>query len=379
MTIMLAGGMTIAIPGVMPDVSAQPGETANLYVSATKFGGPMILEVIVRDPNLSDTDEDESEPDVTFDGNDLRMVQASDGYWYAYVAHEASAKTVDSFNANGSLDFGTFCDAEESKQLFYNGKVAGTTFVNGNDCVAPERDQDVNVLKSVKTLNTYPDNEYGNTDLSHPDYWPFIQLFDFSDDATIKVVYNGGGSNQEVRLQYEDSMDDDASYSLDRSSYPHGAEVHLTINDNQLNIDPTDEDIWTFNTDADNLATYYYVFDESGASATTTSPIEVVDYLPTLQQASFGDNGFLIIDPSPNSDDDIIEFKDNSDQQTETLSDGHALVGPIVTVQETAPNSGVFSSTDNAHQSVMKTTSDEELCVILTLLSTTMILQKTEL
>ena len=359
MTIMLAGGMTIAIPGVMPDVSAQPGETANLYVSATKFGGPMILEVIVRDPNLSDTDEDESEPDVTFDGNDLRMVQASDGYWYAYVAHEASVKTVDSFNANGSLDFGTFCDAGTSKQLFDNGKVAGATFVNGNDCDAPELDRNVNVLKSVKTLNTYPANEYGNTDLSNPSYWPFIQLFDFSDDATIKVVYNGGGSNQEVRLQYEDSMDDDASYSLDRSSYPHGAEVHLTINDNQLNIDPTDEDIWTFNTDTDDRATYYYVFNESGASVTST--IEMVDYLPTLQQASFGDNGFLIIDPSPNSDDDIIEFKDNSDQQTETLSDGHALVGQIVTVQETAPNSGVFSSTDNAHQSVMVTTSDEKL------------------
>ena len=362
MTIMLAGGMTIAIPGVMPDVSAQPGETANLYVSATKFGGPMILEVIVRDPNLSDTDEDESEPDVTFDGNDLRMVQASDGYWYAYVAHEASVKTVDSFNANGSLDFGTYCDADTSKQLFDNGKVAGATFVNGNDCDAPELDRNVNVLKSVKTLNEYPEDEYGNTDFPNPSYWPFIQLFDFSDDATIKVVYNGGGSNQEVRLQYEDSMDDDASYSLDRSSYPHGAEVHLTINDNQLNIDPTDEDIWTFNTNATDLATYYYVFDESGANATTTSPIEVVDYLSTLQQASFGDNGFLIIDPSPNSiGNDIIKFKDNSDQKTETLSDGHALVGPIVTVQETAPNSGVFSSTDNAHQSVMVTTSDEAL------------------
>ena len=363
MTIMLAGGMTIAIPGVMPDVSAQPGETANLYVSAIKFGGPMILEVIVRDPNLSDTDEDEAEPDVTFDGNDLRMVQASDGYWYAYVAHGASAKTVNDYSTtnNGSLDFGTYCDAEASERLFETSNVAGATFVNGNDCVAPERDQNVNVLKSVKTLNTF-DTQFGNTDLSHPDYWPFIQLFDFSDDATIKVVYNGGGSNQEVRLQYEDSMDDDASYSLDRSSYPHGAEVHLTINDNQLNIDPTDEDIWTFNTDADNLATYYYVFNESGVSDTNSS-IEVVDYLPTLKQASFGDNGFLIIDPSPNSGDTpIIKFVDNADQQMGTLFSELGLKDDqIVTVQETAPNSGVFSSTDNAHKSVLETTPDETL------------------
>ena len=363
MTIMLAGGMTIAIPGVMPDVSAQPGETANLYVSATKFGGPMILEVIVRDPNLSNTDENESAPDVTFDGNDLRMVQASDGFWYAYVAYETSAKTVDDYSSttNGSLDFGKYCDALQSEELFGNGKIAGATFVNGDSCSTPVMDKNVNVLKSVKTLNTY-DRQIGNTDLSSANYWPFIQLFDFSDDATIKVVYNGGGSNQEVRLQFEDSMDDDASYSLDRSSYPHGAQVHLTINDNQLNIDPTDEDIWTFNTDADNLATYYYVFDESGASA-TTSPMKVVDYLPTLTQSGFGDNGFLIVDPSPNSGDTpIIKFVDNADQQMGTLFSELGLKDDqIVTVQETAPNSGVFSSTDNAHQSIMVTTSDETL------------------
>ena len=361
MTIMLAGGMTIAIPGVMPDVSAQPGETANLYVSATKFGGPMILEVIVRDPNLSQTDENKAAPSVTFDGNDLRTVQATDGYWYAYVAHEKSAKTVNDVNgtAIGSLNFGKYCTSTESNALFTNTDASGATFVNGGSCTNPDDDGKVNVLKSVKALNTGITDQIGNTDLDDANYWPFIQLFDFTDDATIKVVYNQGGSNQQVSLTYSESMDDDASYSLDRSSYPHGAQVHLTISDNQLNIDPTDEDTWTFVSDG--TETYYYVFDESGKNATALDS-NLVNYRDALKDVNFGDNGDLTIDPSPNSDEPIIEFVNNGNQKVASLSPTNILVGKsIVTVQETSPNSGVFSSTDNAHESVLKTTNNKEL------------------
>ena len=363
MTIMLAGGMTIAIPGVMPDVSAQPGETANLYVSATKFGGPMILEVIVRDPNLSQTDENKAAPSVTFDGNDLRTVQATDGYWYAYVAHEKSAKTVNDVNgtAIGSLNFGKYCDSAKSNALFKDSDASGATFVNGGSCTNPAADGKVNVLKSVKALNTgLGDSQIGNTDLVDADHWPFIQLFDFTDDATIKVVYNQGGSNQQVSLTYSESIGDDASYSLDRSSYPHDADVHLTISDNQLNIDPTDEDTWTFVSDG--TETYYYVFDESGQNATASKDSNLVNYRDALKDVNFGDNGDLTINPSPNSDEPIIEFVNNGNQKAASLSPQNILVDkPIVTVQETSPNSGVFSSTDNAHESVLKTTDNEKL------------------
>jgi hypothetical protein len=52
---MIAGGLTFAIPGVMPSASAV---TANLYVSAensmfdNSFAGPMVIEVVVNDPDL---------------------------------------------------------------------------------------------------------------------------------------------------------------------------------------------------------------------------------------------------------------------------------------------------------------------------------------
>ena len=71
MTIMFAGGMTIAIPGETPVAIAQTGM---LSVSATaapgnSFGGPQIIEIVVDDPARSDIDPMISAPDVTIDGD----------------------------------------------------------------------------------------------------------------------------------------------------------------------------------------------------------------------------------------------------------------------------------------------------------------------
>ena len=80
MTIMVAGGMTFAVPGMMPAAHAA---NANLFVSAEKnqfnnyFGGPMVIEVVINDPDIKDTDEAKGEPDVTVNGKILRMVQAT--------------------------------------------------------------------------------------------------------------------------------------------------------------------------------------------------------------------------------------------------------------------------------------------------------------
>ena len=71
MTIMFAGGMTIAIPGETPVAVAQTGM---LSVSATaapgnSFGGPQIIEIVVDDPSRSETGTGISKPDVTIDDN----------------------------------------------------------------------------------------------------------------------------------------------------------------------------------------------------------------------------------------------------------------------------------------------------------------------
>src|SRR3990172_4429146 len=117
MTIMIAGGMTFALPGVMPAAHAQAN--ANLFVSVEesfspdRFGGAMVVEVVVNDPDLKDTDEQETEPDVTVNGKRLRMAQATDGNWYAYFADLQNAQNADvlSLAPRTSLDFGSGCTA----------------------------------------------------------------------------------------------------------------------------------------------------------------------------------------------------------------------------------------------------------------------------
>ena len=84
MTIMLAGGMTIAAPSMMPQAAA----AGALYVSAENamfdntFGGAQIVEVVVFS-GQNETDEEQAEPVVKVDENLLRMAQGVDGNWYA--------------------------------------------------------------------------------------------------------------------------------------------------------------------------------------------------------------------------------------------------------------------------------------------------------
>ena len=71
----MAGSMTFAFPGAMPQAHA--AANANLFVSVEnsfkpdRFGGAMVVEVVVNDPALKDTDQAESEPDVTVNGKHL--------------------------------------------------------------------------------------------------------------------------------------------------------------------------------------------------------------------------------------------------------------------------------------------------------------------
>ena len=197
MMIMLAGGMTIAIPGELPVAVAQT-TSGTLSVSTTgSFGGPQVIEIIVDDPNLADFDS--PSPTVTINEEAVEMRQAATGKWYAYVAD-------DSF-ADSGLDAG---DTTDPYQV-----VAG--FLSG----APTRTADPT--------------------------WPFVQTYELDGDVKIKA-----GRNEVATLTYEDSST--VAISSDRRDVPAGGQVHITISDFQLNLDPTATDVWTLNTDA--VATY---------------------------------------------------------------------------------------------------------------------------
>ena len=97
MTIMVAGGVTFAVPGFMPEAIA---DEKLMYVSVenpdfgNEFGGGQIVEIIVRDNARSETDEIQPEPTVEVNNERLRMVQGADGYWYAYIGSTAAMATA---------------------------------------------------------------------------------------------------------------------------------------------------------------------------------------------------------------------------------------------------------------------------------------------
>ena len=102
MTIMLAGGMTIAFPGFTPDAYAV---NANLLVSAENTGGyvdgAQIVEILVIDDDLSGL------PDVTINGDAVAMTATEDGNWYAYIADTDAVAEVDhDVDNNSGIDFG---------------------------------------------------------------------------------------------------------------------------------------------------------------------------------------------------------------------------------------------------------------------------------
>ena len=134
--------------------------------------------------------------------------------------------------------------------------------------------------------------------------------------------------------------------ALDRDLYPENAEVFLSINDFQLNQDPTDEDSWTFDVGS-TPSVFYQVFDESGSnSANGTSGL--VDLVPHLSNIGFEDNGKISINQNS-----VLELQSNDEQPSTSVSDGTVTYSEIITLVEDGPNSGIFDTGDDNDQSTL--------------------------
>ena len=197
MTIMVAGGLTFAIPSTVPDAHAQ---TPNLYVSAVNpafdntFGGLQVIQVIVSDPLVND--KGDPEPRVTVDGNEIAMYQGnSGGVWYTY-----------------------FMSIEDAGGELYVTGSTGYGKWNG-------------VIPTISLIREHP------SDTS-------LNIYEFDLDGDFDVVYHKPGAPQTVTLTYDDSTNN--AINVDRTSYPRNAHVHVEVTDHVLNIDPTDVDVWKF-------------------------------------------------------------------------------------------------------------------------------------
>jgi hypothetical protein len=413
MTIMVAGGLTFAIPGVMPEAMAA---NANLYVSAENsmfsntMTGPQVVEVVVIDDSINDTNEAKGEPDVTINGNKLRMAQATDGNWYGYFADRNQAQTadqtlVDNTTASGyGLDFGQFCGSGSNKlntldtaetmfsetvgvALPIKSTAAGSnTFgVNGTativNCTTSHTEQYSkaapllransthtaygataafavegiveNVVREPKTLN---DNVgatgVGQIGLLEDGLWPFIQLYNLTTGGDVKIQYNKGGGVQTTTLTFDTY--DDVEQSLDQAKYTQGANVHFTVHDPWLNIDPTDEDSWTFDT-VSSYGIYYQLFSENGATAGDGNSPNINTNLSSLM----AEEGVLKLTVNAQSASTIpLSLQDNADVVNTTCTTAALCAtssvtqgNQPVTLVETEPASGVFVTYDENDKS----------------------------
>ena len=389
MTIMIAGGLAAAFPSVMPAAFAA---NANLFVSAENsqfdnyMSGPQVIEVVVIDADINDTNEAKGEPDVTVNGKILRMTQAVDGNWYGYFADKTMAQRADatSTNTGVGLDFGSFCTAASTTlgiSLTDTSGVAINSAAGSQGTAAPVAcnaafvaDGSLHVVREAKQINTNDPNP-GNGQIgvnAVAGIWPFIQLYSLNPTGNVVIQYNKGGGAQTTTLTF-DSVDQFAGAELDRATYTTGAQVMATITDLWLNIDPTDEDSWTFGTTGTGskaqASVNYQVFDENGnQDGDLVGPDNIINALGGLMCE---DNCVLITNADVQNKGAVITLQDNDDSEIRATfgtsnpqlpGDWQTLGGNIagkvpITVTEQGPNSGVFGSYDESDTSNIVITS----------------------
>jgi hypothetical protein len=349
----------LLVPFLAPVHAANP----NLFVSAENsyynnhFAGSMVVEVVINDPNISDTDEGKGEPDVTLNGKNIRMVQATDGKWYAYFANLEKAKIADQTvgSAGKGLDFGEFCSKDtvvfgpsfsESDGIAIP-KTGSTGATNGNSgfstCTTVPAGSTVNnVVRHSKSINTNSAIPTGQIGLNSA-VWPIIQLYSFNNNVVIQ--YNAAGGTQTVTLQYDEIPN--ITTTLDRAKYPPNSQVFVTIKDMQLNQDPTARDSWSFNVGSSQTV-FYAAFTENGANA-ANGGTGLVNLLSQLSNLGFDNNGKISMSLGS-----VAQLQTNSHQPTTTTSDGSTQV---ITFVESQPNSGTFENFDFSDVSTLNITS----------------------
>ena len=354
---------------IFSSLNAEATHNPHLFVSAENpiydnhFAGSMVIEVVVSDPDYNDVGEAEGEPDVTLNGNDLRMVQATDGKWYAYFANIDAAKRADQIVLNAglgatgkSLDFGVFCSSStdssvlgtsfsDTEGVAVPGRIGLSDFTNGNApftacTTSPTGGNDNNVVRNPKSVNTNPSVPTGQIGIDD-DAWPLIQLFSFDN---VEIKYNRPGGIEKVQLEYDEIPN--ISLTPDRSGYPNNAEVFITINDFQLNQDPTDEDSWTFNINSTET-TFYQAFTESGSDSGNNTP-GLINLVPHLSNLDFEDNGKLTLNLG-----NVAELQTNKHQPDSFVSDTTKTYSQIITLVESEPNSAIFENFDTSNESTI--------------------------
>ncbi|MDE1767015.1 MAG: hypothetical protein KGI27_12210, partial [Thaumarchaeota archaeon] len=387
LTILLASSAVLALPNAMPAAHAQVASHPNLFVSAENsqynnyFAGPQVVQVVVSDPNINRLDQKFGEPVVTVNGKRLRMAQGTDGNWYGYFADRNQAE-IASNTANhraAGLNFGGFCSSGTISGIDFGSQSKGFTVANGafTNAVYPANGTKVpigalttaacsgagngtvveHVVRENKTLNAPGTGQGGyNGDGVLVKAWPVIQLFDFSAIPTpVTVDYQAAGGDQIVNLTFDRIPSNLISVTTDRTAYPENAAVFLTMNDPQLNIDPTEEDSWTWGSSPTNNTLYYEAFDRNGQPDADKYSSAMQNLVGNLTSMMFNHNGKFTFSPSAQTP--VVNFQANGKQQLNMTSGApgtvrdvnlHFTAGsqPITFIEQGGVNTGVFGNWD---------------------------------
>ena len=289
MTIMFAGGMTLAIPGFLPD-SATPIEAfadqsttvGMITVSSTELQGGQVLMITINDPASADPTVTQSAVTSDFNSSTLHYQQMTDGSWVAFVTDQSTS--IDADAAGSFMDYGTACSGGLTETT------AGTVWTNGanytwssdTDCSAPNATYSALTMDTVGnapkiivagTTATAGPAWNGQTGIDLPN-WPYITAIDLS--STNIIAYG----DDTVLVSYGPEA---AGTSLTGPGdfVTQGQQLELTIEDNGLNIDPTTAETWTFTT---------------SSTARTTGATTDID--TTLGIYGFGTNGILSVTDS---------------------------------------------------------------------------------
>ncbi len=398
LTILVASSAVVGMPNALPHASAQTSTNANLFVSAENsqfnnyFAGPQVIQVIVADPDINRLDQAYGEPVVTVNGKRLRMVQATDGNWYAYFADRNQAIAADKTApvAAHGLNFGQFCGptgttAFKAGLTFTDTKgftVASATTGSIDGSAVPSNNILGNtcnlttglgtyaehVVRENKTVNGNPSG-YGNglNFASIGAVWPVIQLYDFSAiPSKVTVDYQKNGGDQIVNLTFDRIPQNLITTTIDRNAYPQNSQVFVQVNDPQLNIDPTEDDSWTWGTSATNNTLYYEAFTRNGlADADGTAGMQ--NLVGNLTTFMFNHNGKLTFTPAAQSV-RVTNFQDNgkiiytsphhgvaSDPAVVSTNSISATSQPLTLVEQGGVNTGVFGNWDGGQKSEIVT------------------------
>jgi hypothetical protein len=323
MAIMFAGGMTIAAPSIMPGAAADFGVSdGQLSVSSEFIQGASILEIVVNDPDLSASgDNINNGAEVTIGGTSYDMVQGVNGKWYLYVVDQSISALLDA-DAKG-MEFGVQCTKGMGTNGSANIIASGTTvwteavpnnglaLADGNTSVAmgpdvttamfiagsggsgsnttpgycldldgmtetndtgtatPRSKLSASVLQDAPTLSDHDDTQ---TDLGQRLHalnssgygsWPYILAIELNSDNIIEY-----GSDM-VNVEFGNT-DDEASITLTNQNPAGYHEIHLTVTDPGLNLDPTFADIWILDAAAESDSTSVLIFANNGTNLAMT-------------------------------------------------------------------------------------------------------------